>query len=94
MSVGTVGTSERVDVVVVGGGTAGLQAALQLAKAGRSVVLLERRAEGTSGARWSLAKEPPICRCASRSLVRLGARFFSSSPSRTSTRQTKRPAFQ
>ena len=38
--------------VVVGGGTSGLQAALQLAKVGRSVVLLEQRSAGKSGARW------------------------------------------
>lgn len=43
---------EQVDVVVIGGGTAGLQAALQLAKVGRSVMMLERRPEGKSGARW------------------------------------------
>lgn len=41
-----------VDVVVVGAGTAGLQAACQLAGTGRSVVVLERRAEAKSGARW------------------------------------------
>lgn len=44
--------SERVDVVVVGAGTAGLNAALQLSRTGRSVVVLERRPEGQSGARW------------------------------------------
>jgi flavin-dependent dehydrogenase len=43
---------ETVDVVVVGAGTAGLNAALQLARVGRSVVVLERRAAGRSGARW------------------------------------------
>ena len=42
----------HVDVVVVGAGTSGLNAALQLARVGRSVVVLERRPSGLSGARW------------------------------------------
>ena len=40
------------DVVVVGAGTAGLHAATCLAESGRRVVVLERRPEGHSGARW------------------------------------------
>lgn len=43
---------QPVDIVVVGAGTAGLNAALQLARIGKSVVVLERRAQGKSGARW------------------------------------------
>lgn len=42
----------EVDVVVVGAGTAGANAAAQLARRGRSVVLLERRAVDDGGAQW------------------------------------------
>lgn len=53
-TVPTVGTVQRrqVDAVVVGAGTAGANAAGQLARRGRSVVLLERRSADQGGARW------------------------------------------
>lgn len=40
------------DAVVVGAGTAGLNAAVQLARIGLGVVVVERRAMGEGGARW------------------------------------------
>lgn len=43
---------ERFDVVVVGGGTAGLTAAFRAAARGRRVLVVERRAHGRGGARW------------------------------------------
>lgn len=46
------GPTQRVDVVVVGAGTAGAGAALQFARRGRSVLLLEQRAADKGGARW------------------------------------------
>lgn len=62
------------DVVVVGAGTAGAGVALQFARRGRSVVLLEQRSADAAGARWDngvLARhfelagidppEPPEC---------------------------------
>ncbi|HLU43307.1 MAG TPA: FAD-dependent oxidoreductase, partial [Microthrixaceae bacterium] len=42
----------KYDVVVVGAGTAGANAALQLARRGRSVLLVERRAAHLGGAQW------------------------------------------
>lgn len=42
----------EVEVVVVGAGTAGANAAAQLARGGRRVLLLERRAADTAGAQW------------------------------------------
>lgn len=46
------GRTMRVDVVVVGAGTAGANVAAQLARRGRSVVVLERRAADAGGAQW------------------------------------------
>jgi flavin-dependent dehydrogenase len=40
------------DAVVVGGGTSGVNAALQLARVGLDVALLEQRQMGAGGARW------------------------------------------
>lgn len=45
-------SAERVDVLVVGGGTSGAAAARAFALQGRSVVLLDRREPGAGGARW------------------------------------------
>jgi flavin-dependent dehydrogenase len=45
-------TDRDVDVVVVGAGTAGANAAFQLARRGRRVLLVERRAAGAGGAQW------------------------------------------
>lgn len=42
----------RADVVVVGAGTAGAAAALSFARRGASVILVDRRSEGRTGARW------------------------------------------
>ena len=44
--------TRTVDAVVVGAGTAGANAAYQLARRGMSVVLLERRAAADGGAQW------------------------------------------
>jgi len=44
--------TKRVDAVVVGAGTAGANAAYQLARRGHRVVLLERRAAHRAGAQW------------------------------------------
>lgn len=41
-----------VDVAVLGAGTAGANAAFQLARRGRRVLLLERRAAEAGGAQW------------------------------------------
>jgi flavin-dependent dehydrogenase len=46
------GTVRRVDAVVVGAGTAGANAAYQLARRGLATVLLERRAARAGGAQW------------------------------------------
>lgn len=46
------GTSVAADAVVVGAGTAGLGAAVQLARRGMRVVVLERKRMGEGGARW------------------------------------------
>ncbi|MEZ5374628.1 MAG: FAD-dependent oxidoreductase [Microthrixaceae bacterium] len=46
------GRTQRVDVVVVGAGTAGANAAGQLAARGRSVALVDRRPAEAAGAQW------------------------------------------
>lgn len=47
------GGVQRVDVVVVGAGTAGANVAGQLADRGRSVVMIDRRAGDLAGAQWN-----------------------------------------
>jgi len=46
-------TGESTDVVVVGAGTAGANAAYQIARQGRQVVLVERRPADDGGAQWN-----------------------------------------
>ena len=48
------------DILVVGAGSAGANAALQLAKKGHSVRLIDRRARGKNGAQW-VNSIPPWC---------------------------------
>lgn len=48
------------DVVVVGSGVFGLAAAWNLAKAGRSVVLLDRAPVGTEASGWALGRLDPL----------------------------------
>ncbi len=45
-------TGRKFDVVVVGAGTAGANAAYQFARRGRDVLLLDRRPAGLAGAQW------------------------------------------
>lgn len=54
--------SSRSDVVVIGSGVFGLSVAWELAKKGRSIVVLDRAPVGTEASGWALGRLDPLLR--------------------------------
>lgn len=54
--------SSRSDVVVIGSGVFGLSAAWEIAKTGRSVVVLDRAPVGSEASGWALGRLDPLLR--------------------------------